>query len=136
MTSKRSVEPCRFSPKGDRFSRVIFIKSSVALCLCERIFVSFPPRRARECVSDVVVPLRREVVRERRCRFCGAVLFFCFPQASLALLASHGVINVKPLRGFEFPEKTRPNKKHEPPINTESPCRPRIPSPIARVIRD
>ena len=49
------------------------------------------------------IPLRRECVRVQMNHFRGAILFCQPPQASLALLASHGVTEVTLLRSFNLP---------------------------------
>ena len=53
------------------------------------------------------------IVSESKCLVPAARFYFVrFPQAPLALLASHGVTEVKYLRCFEFPEKKQ--KKGQP----------------------
>lgn len=57
-------------------------------------------RDARTRVESCLFHCAASAFSARICRFRGAVLSSPVPQAPLALLASHGVILVKPLRGF------------------------------------
>ncbi len=90
-----------------REAKYKYLLSQTSSLSSETLFIKDPDSRfdIASVASLCSIALRGGGVRMRLLR--GVVLFACIPQVPHALLASHGLTEVKHLRCFKFPEKNR-----------------------------